>query len=213
MTTRASITGEDDAGNSVTATGTIEVIELVGTTISLEPGSNLISLRGFPLSTNINDIIGPELTTVDLVVGYDATAANPFGRTAVRDPDTGFFVGDLTTIVPGKVYWVNTSAAVDLVVAIPEQEPLAPLPLIVVKGGVYNGIGVWLVQTRDPDGNRITDVVLDDYLGTLDWRVAFTFDPNPAIGWQVFRPGDRQLVSTGTGLLVYFDEDDVFTPA
>jgi len=204
----------DAAGNAGTSlVNALAVTAVPKVVIALQPGLNLISLPGTPKSTAINDIITAALTPVDLVVAYDPTAANPYGVTATRSATTGLLAGTLTTLVPGKIYWVRSTAFVDISVDIPALDPLGILPTIPVKGGVFNGVGVWLLQTRNLAGTAdIVDIDADQYFGAIKWRVAYAFNPDPSKGWQAIRPNTDDVVTKGRGYLVYVTTDDVLTP-
>ena len=88
-------------------------------------------------------------------------------------------------------------------------------PTIMVRFG-YNAIGYWSIEgTIDDEGQAI-----DDYLNSVPWTVAYTYDPTPGIGWEVIRPGssdpddevDTINAKPGVGYLVFSRFDATLTP-
>ena len=70
------------------------------------------------------------------------------------------------------------------------------------------------IQTSDP--LLTLRLLIDDYLNTIKWTVAYTFDPTPGIGWTVVRPDNPAAVDTqaaqGKGYLVFVTADGTLTP-
>jgi len=195
------IAAEDSAGNAVTDDHEFEVVELAETVVALKPGMNLISLPGVPFDGAINTIIAAA-DPIDLVVYFNNETSSY--QTSQRDAVTGLFTGSITTLDAGKAYWLRSSAAFDLGVVIPPQEfNVLPPSISLVTG--YNAVGVWTIS-----GDSTIDA--DSYFGSVDWTVAYTFDPTPGIGWVVIRPGDVDTVGSTKGYLVYVTAPGLLTP-
>ena len=207
------VTGEDAEGNSTTKNATFEVTEAEPFELALRPGQNFISIPGMPMGDagNINTLLADEAITS--IRTYDASRGlqgqNPW-LGATKDLETGMFVGDeITTIEPGKAYFINSDANVTLEIRLQPAEGLPPI--IPVRQG-YNAVGFWSVSGAE-------SAKLDLYLGGIGWTVAYTYDPTPGVYWQTLRKGeeddDGNLVNeakAGVGYLVYALYDSSLTP-
>ena len=207
------MTGVDAEGNSTTKNATFEVTEAEPFELTLRPGQNFISIPGMPMGDggNINTLLADEAITS--IRTYDASRGlqgqNPW-LGATKDLETGMFVGDeITSIEPGKAYFINSTANVTLEVQLQATEGLPPI--ISVRQG-YNAIGFWSVSGAE-------SAKLDLYLGGIGWTVAYTYDPTPGVYWQTLRKGEENDDGTlkneakeGVGYLVYALYDSVLTP-
>ena len=206
------ITGVDQTGNEVTKNTDFEVIEAKPFELILRPGQNFISIPGMPMDDggNIDTLFSDE--AISSVSTYDRSrelaGENPWLRSS-KDLETGMFSGDITALEPGKAYFVNSTASVIVKVKLQAAGQLPPT--IPVRQG-FNAIGFWSVTGQD-------DAVIDLYLGSIGWSVAYSYDPTPGKGWAIIRKGetdevtgDGLTIEAGKGYLVYALYDAVLTP-
>ena len=119
------------------------------------------------------------------------------------------FSGDIATIEPGKAYFVTATASSTVEVKLQRAVVELP-PTISVRQG-FNAIGFW-----SPSGAASAEI--DDYLNSIGWTVAYSYDPTPGRGWETIRrgetneDGDGLLIEEGKGYLVYATYDAVLTP-
>ena len=207
-----SITGADSAGNSVTANTDFKVVAKVAFSLALKPGVNLASIPGTPVGDGGNLNVLLDGLPVTAVVTYnralDLAGENPW-LTSTKDAETGLFTGDIAVIEPGKAYFITATASATAKVLIEQPSMVLP-PTIQVKQG-FNALGFWSIS-----GATTADI--DDYLNSIKWTVAYTFDPTPGIGWIVIRPDNPATVAvdtqaaSGTGYLIFVTEDGTLTP-
>ena len=205
------MTGVDSVGNEVTEDVDFEVTEAEPFELELRPGQNFISIPGMPMGDggNIDTLLADE--AISSVSTYDRSrelqGENPWLR-STKDLETGLFSGDITTIEPGKAYFISSTASVTLEITLQAAGDLPPT--IPVRQG-YNAIGFWSVSGA-------TDAEIDLYLGSIGWSVAYSYDPTPGKGWEVLRKGetddnfDGLRITAGKGYLVYVLYDGVLTP-
>ena len=206
------VTGVDALGNDVTGNTDFTVIEAAPFELDLRPGVNFISIPGMPMADGgeINVLLGSHpITTVST---YDRSmelqGQNPWLR-ATKDAETGMFSGDITMIEPGKAYFITATASSTVEVKLQQAVVELP-PTISVRQG-FNAIGFW-----SPSG--APDAEIDDYLNSIGWTVAYSYDPTPGRGWETIRrgetneDGDGLLIEEGKGYLVYATYDAVLTP-
>lgn len=200
-------TGTDEAGNSVSANVDFTVIKRAPFSLELKPGVNLVSVPGSPVGDSGNLNILFEGEPVNLVTTYDRTmdlaGGNPWLR-STRDPETGLFTGDIASLEPGAAYFVTADARTSIDITLRSVVGELP-PTVMVRFG-YNALGYSSIAPT-PAAQSI-----DDYLNSIEWTVAYSYDPTPGRGWQVIRPGEGTMVMPGQGYLVYSKFDATLTP-
>ena len=210
------VAGTDAAGNSVSDDVDFEVTAREPFELDLKPGVNLISIPGSPVgdSGNLNILFEDE--PVDLVTTYDRSmdlaGENPWLR-STRDPETGLFTGDISTLQPGAAYFVTADARATVNITLRSVVGELP-PTMMVRFG-YNALGFSsIAPTAAPQP-------IDDYLNSIPWTVAYSYDPTPGKGWEVLRPGSSEddsegavvlMVEPGRGYLVFSRFDATLTP-
>ena len=204
------ITAEDSAGNEVTDDVDFDVVKRTAFSLDLKPGVNLVSIPGTPVGDggNLNTML--EDLPVTAVVTYsralDLAGENPW-LTSTLDAETGLFTGDISVLEPGKAYFITATASTTGKVLI-EQPAMVLPPTIAVRQG-FNAIGFWAIS-----GAASADI--DEYLNSVSWTVAYTFDPTPGVGWTVIRPDNPAVLDVeaaeGKGYLVFVSEDGTLTP-
>jgi hypothetical protein len=208
--------GTDAAGNSVSDDVDFKVIARKPFGLDLKPGVNLISIPGSPVgdSGNLNILFEDE--PVDLVTTYDRSmdlaGENPWLR-STRDPETGLFTGDISTLQPGVAYFVTADARATVDITLQSVVGELP-PTLMVRFG-YNAVGFSSISPT------ATAQPIDDYLNSIPWTVAYSYDPTPGRGWEVLRPGSSEddsegavvlMVEPGRGYLVFSRFDATLTP-
>ena len=206
------VTGADAMGNEVTGDTDFTVIEAKPFELDLRPGVNFISIPGMPMADggDINVMLGGHPVTT--VSTYDRSlelqGQNPWLR-ATKDAETGMFSGDITMIEPGKAYFITATASSTVEIKIQQAVVELP-PTIAVRQG-FNAIGFW-----SPSG--AASAKIDDYLNSIGWTVAYSYDPTPGKGWDTIRRGETddegigRDIEEGKGYLVYATYDAVLTP-
>ena len=206
------MTGVDASGNETTGDVDFTVVEAAPFKLDLRPGINFISIPGMPMGDGgeINALLGAHPVTT--VSTYDRSlelqGQNPWLR-STKDAETGMFSGDITMIEPGKAYFITATASSEVSVKIQRGVTELP-PTITVRQG-YNAIGYWSVS-----GDSSAEI--DDYLNSIGWTVAYSYDPTPGRGWTTIRRGqtdengDGLRIEEGKGYLVYATYDSVLTP-
>ena len=168
-------TNDEELSFTVVARATFDV--------TLVPGLSLVSIPGEPLNGAI-DTVFAGLTEVDLVF----TREGDQWLVALRNPATGLFEGNLSTIDAKHAYWVRASVTVTLKVDIPPQGAHQLLPTIDVKGNAWNLVPVisLLPVDKTPEGSTVD---ADTYFGANWTKSAFTFDRGR---WQPVVPAPTQ---------------------
>jgi hypothetical protein len=210
------ITGEDAVGNTETDDAEFTVVEKDPFDLVLEPGVNLVSIPGTPsgdagaLSTLFAD------TEVSSVITYDAAVnangGNPW-LTSTKNIAEGTWSGDITSLAAGKSYFIETAASATVEILLEDAGIEVPPSLAVYEG--WNAVGYWSIS-----GEAFAD--LDSYLISIDWSVAYSYDPTPGQGWKTLR-ADSAVASAvndavspsadpGRGYLVYATADGTLTP-
>jgi hypothetical protein len=205
-----SITGKDEASNSVTSATDFKVVAKVAFSLALKPGVNLVSVPGTPVGDagNLNNLLAglPVTAVVTYSRTLDLAGENPW-LTSTVDAETGIFTGDISTLEPGKAYFITATASTTAKVLIDQPSMVLP-PTIAVRQG-FNAIGFWSISNA-------ANADIDDYLNSISWTVAYTFDPTPGVGWTVIRPDKPAAADTqaaeGTGYLIFVTEDGTLTP-
>jgi hypothetical protein len=205
-----SITAADSAGNSVTSNTNFKVVARVAFSLALKPGVNLVSIPGTAVgdAANLNVLLAslPVTAVATYDRSLDLAGGNPW-LTSTLDAETGLFTGDISSLEPGKAYFITASASTTAKLLIEQPSMMLP-PTLPVRQG-FNAIGFWSIS-GDTNGD------IDAYLNSVSWTVAYTFDPTPGTGWGVIRPDDNLTNDTeatqGTGYLVYVSQDGTLTP-
>ena len=210
------VAGTDAAGNSVSDDVDFEVIARKPFPLDLKPGVNLVSIPGSPVGDSGNLNILFEDQPVDLVTTYDRSmdlaGENPWLR-STRDPETGLFTGDISTLQPGVAYFVTADARATVKITLQSVVGELP-PTIMVRFG-YNALGFTSISPT------AAAQPIDDYLNSIPWTVAYSYDPTPGRGWEVLRPGSSEddsegavvlMVEPGKGYLVFSRFDATLTP-
>ncbi len=208
------VTGVDDAGNEVSKNTDFEVVARQPYKFDLRPGQNFISIPGMPMGETgmLDTIFSDEAITA--VSTYDSGKAlegmSPWLR-STKGPESGMFSGDITMIEPGKGYFVTSSASVEVEVKLESAGQLPPT--IPVRQG-FNAIGYWSSAGYAEDDLP----TMDNYLNSIGWTVAYSYNPTPGVGWEVIRKGQTDdegnspKIAAGKGYLVYALYDSVLTP-
>ena len=150
--------------------------------LPLAGGWNLISLPGAPESPGVEELFRPPLA-VDLVMGFQ----NQDWTTSVRAEDG--WTGRLTDLSGGRGYWVHTPVPETLSVSLRKPSRVGP-PLALPVDAGWNLIGALDGELR-PAGetpSQSGDGSPDRCWASLDWEVAYSFDPG-ANSWARIIPG------------------------
>ena len=200
------IKGEDDNGNSATATLEFKITARSKVKVALVPGLNLISLPGVPADTAIDAVItNPD---IEFVSTYDPRSPEGF-QSAVRGPGGTFGSGQTLSIIDGsKAYWVSTTSYASLEVDIPGYggDAAAPPPVFRLAAG-WNLVAVVAVNpaTKEVDA--------DEYLSGLKWSRGYGYNNDalpPAL--EGFTPDTDEMLTVGTGYWVYLTEAGDLVP-
>lgn len=162
----------DEAGNEAEGEFAFSVVARGAYEIDISPGWNLISVPGTPVDPSLNAVIPPS-GGISAVMSYQDSN----WLTAAVD-ENGSWRGSLTEIEAGYGYWVYATSFATVAPLIPEQETTSLPPTIRVNHG-WNLLGVIdLFQNAagKAPGAGDGDGEADNYFGSFDWRVAYTFD-------------------------------------
>ena len=141
--------------------------------------------------------------------------------TSTKDAASGDWSGDITSLEPGKSYFVETGASATVEILLEDAGVEVPPSVAVYEG--WNAVGFWSIS-----GDTYSD--LDSYLTSIDWSVAYSYDPTPGEGWKTLRSdavvadsaedgtatgadnGLSPSADAGRGYLVYATADGTLTP-
>ena len=165
-------TAVDEAGNEAEGEFAFSVVARGAYEIDISPGWTLISVPGTPVDPSLNAVIPPS-------GGISAVMSYQDGNwlTAAVGED-GSWRGSLTEIEAGYGYWVFATSFATVAPLIPEPETTSLPPTVRVNHG-WNLLGVIdLFQNAagKAPGAGDGDGEADNYFGSFDWRVAYTFD-------------------------------------
>ena len=167
-------TAVDEAGNEVEGEFAFTVLARGAYEVALSPGWNLISLPGTPADPSLSAVIPPG-DGISVVMAYQ----DGNWLTATVDMD-GYWRGSLNRIEAGYGYWVFATSFATLAPLIPETDPTS-VPLTIRVNHGWNLVGVVdLFQNASgeaPGAEGGGSGEADNYFGSLDWRVAYTFNP------------------------------------
>ncbi|MYB85403.1 MAG: hypothetical protein F4X54_11860 [Chloroflexi bacterium] len=162
----------DEAGNEAEGEFAFSVVARGAYEIDISPGWNLISVPGTPVDPSLNAVIPPS-GGISAVMSYQESN----WLTAAVGED-GSWRGSLTEIEAGYGYWVYATSFATVAPLIPEPETTSLPPTVRVNHG-WNLLGVIdLFQNAagKAPGAGDGDGEADNYFGSFDWRVAYTFD-------------------------------------
>lgn len=165
-------TAVDEAGNEAEGEFGFSVLARGAYEIDISPGWNLVSVPGTPTDPSLSAVIPPG-GGISAVMSYQDSN----WLTAAVGED-GSWRGSLTRIEAGYGYWVFAASFATLAPLIPEPETTSLPPTVRVTHG-WNLLGVIdLFQNAagKPPGAGNGDGEADNYFGSIDWRVAYTFD-------------------------------------
>ncbi|MCY4581515.1 MAG: hypothetical protein OXE50_01765 [Chloroflexi bacterium] len=167
-------TAVDTAGNEVEGEFRFSVLARGAYELDVSPGWNLISLPGNPADPSLNAVI-PPFGGVTAVMSYQ----NGNWLTAAVDPD-GSWRGSLERIEVGFGYWVFAKSFDTLAPLIPETDPTSVPQTVRIFHG-WNLVGVVDVFQNPagtaPGAEGGGSGEADNYFGSIEWSVAYTFDP------------------------------------
>ena len=208
------VSATDEAGNQLKdASSKFTVKARAKTKIDMLAGWNLVSLRGAPVSLEINDVITDP--SIDVVSTYDPALASPWtvwtrgtGGTLESSP------AGRTTLNPGHGLWVRSSTGQALEVDIPglsRNDVSQPPPVIPLSVG-WNLVAAASV---DPDVKTLDP---DVYFSGLKWVRVYEYDTRSGrlIGALPDPEGNDTSNDTfmdiGKGYWVYLSEAGVLIP-
>ena len=201
------VTGEDEAGNSVTDDGTFKIVARAPVSIPLTLGWNLISLPAEPADSAIDTVIN--VAEVSQVLTYDPTVEGGW-LAAVRV--NGAFEGGLTDIDATRSYLVYTTSVDPLKVDIPglAQGSQEFPPAIQLHKG-WNMVPSSSLDPAFPARD------IDSYLSGVSWSRGYYYDDKGRLTG--FIPGDKDdedeaddYVEKGRGFLIYVTADSILVP-
>ena len=165
-------TAVDEAGNEAEGEFAFSVVARGAYEIDISPGWNLISVPGTPTDPALNAVIPPS-GGISAVMSYQD---GNWLTAAVNE--AGSWRGSLAEIEAGYGYWVFATSFATVAPLIPEPDTTSLPPTIRVNHG-WNLLGVVdLFQNAagKAPGAGDGDGEADNYFGSFDWRVAYTFD-------------------------------------
>ena len=165
-------TAVDEAGNEAEGEFAFSVLARGAYEIDISPGWNLVSVPGTPTDPSLNAVIPPG-GGISAVMSYQDSN----WLTAAVD-ENGSWRGSLARIEAGYGYWVFATSFATLAPLIPEPETTSLPPTVRVRHG-WNLLGVidlFQNPAGKPPGAGSGDGEADNYFGSFDWRVAYTFD-------------------------------------
>ena len=164
----------DEAGYEAEGEFAFSVLARGAYELQVSPGWNLISVPGTPADPSLNAVIPPG-AGVSAVMSYQD---NNWLTAAVNED--GSWQGSLMQIEAGYGYWVFATSFATIAPLIPENDPTSVPPTVRVTHG-WNLLGVVdLFQNapgKAPGANGGGSGEADEYFTSIDWRVAYTFDP------------------------------------
>ena len=197
------VTGEDEAGNSVTDDGTFKIVPRPPVSIKLNLGWNLISLPAAAGDSAIDAVIN--VAEVSQVLTYDPTVEGGW-LAAVRVD--GAWEGGLTSIEASQAYLVYTTSVDPLKVDIPglavDRQVLPP------EIELYVGWNMVPASSLDADFPARD---IDSYLTGVEWSRGYYYAEDGRLTG--FIPGDTdddELVVRGRGFLIYVTADSTLVP-
>lgn len=195
-------TAVDEAGNEVEGEFRFSVLARGAYELKVSPGWNLISLPGTPADPSLGAVI-PPFGGVTAVMSYQ----DGNWLTAALDQD-GDWRGSLDRIEAGYGYWVFANRFDTLAPLIPEVEPTSVPQTVRVNHG-WNLVGVVDVFQNPagtaPGAEGGGSGEADNYFGSIEWSVAYTFDPQYNRWSRISHEDDKPSSGDGTST---DDEDE-----
>ncbi len=165
-------TAVDEAGNEAEGEFGFSVVARGAYEIDVSPGWNLISVPGTPTDPSLNAVIPPS-GGISAVMSYQDS--NWLTAAVAED---GSWRGSLTEIEAGYGYWVFATSFATVAPLIPEPSTTSLPPTVRVNHG-WNLLGI-VDLFQNPAGKAPGagdgDGEADNYFGSFDWRVAYTFE-------------------------------------
>ena len=166
--------------------------------IDLHAGWNLISLPGDPVDGTLETLVGD--SGVDMVLAY----RDGQWSAAVRNSNGGWrSTSGFTTIYGGRGYWVYTTAAERIEVALSSSEEQS-VPRLTPG---WDLVGVRDREQRPPG----TEIDADDYFYDSWWRVAYGY-LTAENRWTRQIPNHDGTVQTGAGYWVWGNRPSCLCP-
>ncbi len=204
--------GMDEGGNELANDAALkfEVVTPPALKLSLTVGNNLVSLPRDPASTDVQDVFG-DVAEVTLIFTQPRPGESDLPwMFAVRDPATGQFAGDLTTIDASHAYIVKSSGSTVVSIDIPQLDAQQVPPSISVPAGKWMLVPVVSLASIGPNDGEIETgdmFCAGDYFGP-DLSNAYTFE---AGRWTNIGATDN--VRVGSGYWILLSKDGIITPA
>ena len=207
-TYKVDYTAVDDAGNEHEGTFTFKVVPREPYQIKVSPGWNLISLPADPLEPEIGSVLANN-PYISPVLGYQEGD----WVTAIQEED-GTWRGRLAEITGGYGYWIHARTFETIETMLSETDPASTLPTVPVAQG-WNLLGVLDVYQNDtgeaPGEAGGNGDEADNYLGSISWRVAYTYATDHSLWVKTVPKADTNVIDPETGnprtTLVDHDDD------
>ncbi|MCE2463564.1 MAG: hypothetical protein J4F46_06610 [Dehalococcoidia bacterium] len=204
--------GMDEGGNDLDNDAVLEfeVVKPPALMLGLTVGNNLVSLPRDPADTSVQAVFG-DVEEVTLIFTQPRPGESDLPwMFAVRDPATGQFAGDLTTIDARHAYVVKSSGSTTVAIDIPQLDAQQVPPSISVPAGKWTLVPVVSLAAIGEGDDEIAagaEFCAGSYFGT-DLSNAYTFETGQ---WRsVMADG---VVKIGSGYWVLLSEDGIITPA
>jgi len=206
------VNATDTAGNTMAADLTVSftVTARSAYKVALIAGWNLVSLPGDPADGTLATVLSSARVTQ--VLTYDADDASGPWLVATRGTDgTWSSASTIATIDSSHAYWINTTGGETVssllnLVAVGSGESL---PTVKVAAG-WNLVPVIDLRQRTAG----TSIPVNDYLTSISWKVAYTYDPSDTTfgPWVRILPGNTAHVKTGKGYWVWATAGGTLVP-
>ncbi len=219
------ITVQDAAGNvSEEAEVAFMVAAPTTFTIPLEPGWNLISVPGRLDAATPGKVFGNESPSVTKVRTWNSTdgwLVSSFVPGEADDPMTedvdesteSAWVGDILALKQGLGYWVLSATAEDVPVLLRRLAGIPAAPRAQSLDAGWNLVGPQFFNLPPPKADDIADLDADDYFISVEWSVAYGFDPDPSVGFQRIAPKSTEdNLHAGSGYWVFLTEAGELIP-
>jgi hypothetical protein len=217
------VRAEDEAGNEAHEDDDFEITAAETIDIDLSPGWNLMSVPGPLTDASLDVVIADVVDDVTKIRTYDAATGLWAGAEVVDGAwvtETGYAA--LTTIEPGKGYYVECDAFAELEVIPQPRDPMAQLVTYDLEAG-WNLIGFVSALFPAEETKAVTayliSVTADD-----EWSILYSYDPDPSVGYQyvdfsgavsddfTLNEADEAVVEEGRGYWIYMLEEGVLVP-
>ena len=168
----------------------------------------MVSLPRAPASDDLDDLFGAA-TEVELIFTFEGQRS----RVAIRDPETGNFIGTLRTYSEYNAYWIEASGSTSVSIDIPSSgAPGFPG----ARAGEWNLLPVLSGGPLDdiPAGTRIdADAYLDDFRLAFGWSNPQWVQISPDPDDDPDRLTDKNpALEIGKGYWVLYEDDACICP-